>query len=204
MIDFLKIFSHKTNFYKLLIRQCKYTLDGAAELHSYFESGDFSKAEHLKMLEKEADNERKNLICELDENFITPFEREDIFALSKAIDDILDYFTSTSKEMQVYKMESTKELKNIVNVLRDATYNIYKAVCLMAEAKKEAMEYALKAKKQENKVESLYRKYVAALFESDDIKYILKTREVYRHLSNCADVIDSSADIIEHILVKMI
>lgn len=106
--------------------------------------------------------------------------------------------------MQVYKVEPTKELKEMVEVLREATMNVYNAVRLMPEAKNEAMEYALKAKKSENKVESLYRNNVAALFESDDIKYILKTREIYRHLSNCADVIDSSADIIEHILVKMI
>lgn len=203
-MDFIKIFSHKTNFYKLLIKQCKYTLDGGDALQRYFDTGDPEEAENLKKLEKDADNERKNLICQLDENFITPFEREDIFALSRAIDDILDYFNSTAKEMQVYKVEPTKELKEMVEVLREATMNVYNAVRLMPEAKNEAMEYALKAKKSENKVESLYRNNVAALFESDDIKYILKTREIYRHLSNCADVIDSSADIIEHILVKMI
>lgn len=203
-MNFVKVFSHKTNFYKLLIKQCKYTLDGADALQRYFETGDIQEAESLKKLEKDADNERKNLICQLDENFITPFEREDIFALSRAIDDILDYFNSTAKEMQVYKVESTKELKDMVDVLKEATVNVYNSVSLMSETKNEAMEYALKAKKSENKVESLYRKNVAALFESDDIKYILKTREIYRHLSNCADVIDSSADIIEHILVKMI
>lgn len=203
-MDFAKIFSHKINFYKLLLKQCKYTLDGSDVLSRYFETGDPKEADNLKKLEKDADSERKNLICQLDQTFITPFEREDIFALSRSIDDILDYFNSTAKEMQVYKLESTKELKDMVEVLKDATQNIYKAVSLMPEAKDQAMKYALKAKKSENKVESLYRKNIAVLFESDDIKYILKTREIYRHLSNCADVIDSSADLIEHILVKMI
>lgn len=203
-MDFAKIFSHKINFYKLLLKQCKYTLNGADVLLRYFETGDSKEADNLKELEKDADSERKNLICQLDQTFITPFEREDIFTLSRTIDDILDYFNSTAKEMQVYKLESTKELKDMVEVLKDATQNVYKAVSLMPEAKNEAMDYALKAKKSENKVESLYRENIAVLFESDDIKYILKTREIYRHLSNCADVIDSSADLIEHILVKMI
>lgn len=203
-MDFAKIFSHKINFYKLLLKQCKYTLDGADVLLRYFETGDSKEADNLKELEKDADSERKNLICQLDQTFITPFEREDIFTLSRTIDDILDYFNSTAKEMQVYKLESTKELKDMVEVLKDATQNVYKAVSLMPEAKNEVMDYALKAKKSENKVESLYRENIAVLFESDDIKYILKTREIYRHLSNCADVIDSSADLIEHILVKMI
>ena len=61
-MDFAKIFSHKTNFYKLLIKQCKYTLVGADSLHKYFETGDPADADNLKNLEKDADNERKNLI----------------------------------------------------------------------------------------------------------------------------------------------
>lgn len=203
-LEFLKIFSNKTNFFELLIRQCKYTLDGSAALQKYFETMNDAEAERVKVLEKEADNMRKNIIEELERTFITPFEREDIYSLSRTIDDILDYFNTTVKEMETYEMVSTEKLTNMVNVLNEATSDIYNAVCLMSEGKKEAMQYALKAKKKENEVESLYRKNVAELFENDDIKYILKTREIYRHLNNCADKIVTSADIIEHILVKII
>lgn len=203
-MEFTKIFSHGTNFYKLLIKQSKFTLDGAAVLQNYFKMQDEAEVKKVKKLEKDADEERRNLIDELDKTFITPFEREDIFELSRSIDDILDYFNTTVKEMEAYKVKSTDELRNMVNVLKEATEDIYNSVCLMSEGKKEAMKYALKAKKSENKMESLYRKNVADLFEIDDIKCILKTREIYRHLNNCADKIDASADILEHVLVKMI
>jgi len=62
----------------------------------------------------------------------------------------------------------------------------------------------VKAKKCENKVESLYRHSIAALLMGDDIKYIIKMRELYRHLSNCADRIDETSDLICHILLKEI
>lgn len=203
-MEFMKIFSGGVNFYKLLIKQSKYTLDGALALSRYFEKQDDSETDKVKCIEKKADEERKNIIQELDKTYITPFEREDIFTLSRAIDDILDYFNTTVKEMRVYEIKPTERLKSMVNVLKDATEDIYNSVCLMSEGKKEAMQYALKAKKKENKMESLYRENVAHLFKDNDIKYILKMREIYRHLNNCADKIDSSADVIEHVLVKMI
>jgi len=66
------------------------------------------------------------------------------------------------------------------------------------------MRFAVGAKKYENEIENLYRKYVAELLKGDDIKYILKMREIYRHLSNCADKISLAGDILGHILIKMI
>lgn len=53
-------------------------------------------------------------------------------------------------------------------------------------------------------MESLYRHSVAALLMGDDIKYIIKMRELYRHLSNSADRIDQASDLICHILMKEI
>jgi uncharacterized protein Yka (UPF0111/DUF47 family) len=64
------------------------------------------------------------------------------------------------------------------------------------------MQNAMKAKKSENQVEALYRESVANLLNEDDIKHIIKMRELYRHLSNCADRIDQAADYICHILMK--
>ena len=110
----MKIFSGGVNFYKLLIKQSKYTLDGALALSRYFEKQDDSETDKVKCIEKKADEERKNIIQELDKTYITPFEREDIFTLSRAIDDILDYFNTTVKEMRVYeKIDET--VNNLLN-----------------------------------------------------------------------------------------
>jgi uncharacterized protein Yka (UPF0111/DUF47 family) len=142
------------------------------------------------------------LLDELDKTFITPFEREDIYMLSRAIDDIIDYGDSTLDEMEIFRLEPTEALGKMVEIILELT----RAICLAVECLENnqaiSCEYAVKAKKLENKIEDLYRRMLAELFENDDIKYVLKMREIYRHLSNCADKGDLAADVIGHIIIK--
>lgn len=204
-MNFLKkLFSEKTDFYKLLQEQCQLTLDGVISLQNYIETASREYADKVIKAEKAADKKRQELIDALDNTFITPFEREDIFSLSGAIDDILDYCDTTVKEMDVYHIQPTNELKIMIETIRKGTELVYFSLCNLNKNKKEAMRFAVGAKKYENEIENLYRKNVAELLEKDDIKYILKMREIYRHLSNCADKISLAGDILGHILIKMI
>ncbi|MDK2794159.1 MAG: uncharacterized protein PWP75_788 [Caldanaerobacter sp.] len=198
------LFTESIDFYKLLQEQSKLTLQGVTALERYMFTGSEEDGKEVTRLEKLADRKREELIKELDRTFITPFDREDIFNLSKAIDDILDYSDSTVEEMEIYGLEPTPELREIVEVIRISTQLIHESVCNLNKNRKEGMKQALQAKKYENRVENLYRKNLAKLFEGDDIKYILKMREIFRHLSNCADRIDLAGDILGHIYVKMI
>lgn len=198
------LFSKGVDFYDLLKEQSELTLDGVYELEKYMSTCDLNDGHEVNKIEKLADAKRKYLIDELDKTFITPFEREDIFGLSKAVDDILDYCDTTVKEMEIYELTPTVELKQMVAIIKKSTEFIYKSVCNLNKNRKEGMEQALKAKKCENEMETLYRENLAKLLKGDDIKYIFKMREIYRHLSNCADRIDLAGDILGHILVKMI
>ena len=62
---------------------------------SYLETGNPQVAADLSLKEKEADEVRRILIDELNRTFVTPFDREDIFALSRSIDDVIDYADTT-------------------------------------------------------------------------------------------------------------
>jgi predicted phosphate transport protein (TIGR00153 family) len=198
------LFTESVDFYRLLQEQSELTLKGVTALERYMFTGKEEDGKEVTRLEKLADRKREELIKELDRTFITPFDREDIFNLSKAIDDILDYSDSTVEEMEIYELGPTPELREIVEVIRISTELIHESVCNLNKDRKEGMRQALQAKKYENRVENLYRKNLVKLFEGDDIKYILKMREIFRHLSNCADRIDLAGDILGHIYVKMI
>lgn len=200
----LKIFGCKVDFFQLLMEQAEYILKAVGALESYVHSLNPDDAEEVKSLEEQADRKRFELVQNLDSTFITPYDREDIYMLSKSLDDILDYYKTTVKEMEIYQIGQSPELAEFVSVLKDASVNIYDSVCNMEKKPKTAVNCAVKAKKCENRVESLYRHSVAALLMGDDIKYILKMRELYRHLSNCADRIDEASDMICHILMKEI
>jgi uncharacterized protein len=195
------------NFLRLLGEQADLTLRGMDALVVYVQAHDPAVARQVTDIEKEADEVRRILIAELNQTFVTPIDREDIFALSRTIDDVLDYAYSTVVEMEMLKVESTTFLHRIASLLRDAAYELNLAVQRLEAHPGVANDHAQRAKALENRVEDVYREAIAALFSGpQDLQHVvemLKMREVYRHLSNAADRGDQAANVICDIVVKM-
>ncbi len=204
----LRIFKRKEdNFISLIRQQAELTLKGFEALKNYMETRNPEKAAELAATEKEADEVRRILIEELNRTFVTPIDREDIFALSRAIDDMVDYADSTIHEMEVLKVNPTEHMRRIVSLLRDAASEIYLATQRLKDHPGVSMEHAQRAKALENRIETVYREALAELFSGpEDVSHVikmLKKREVYRHLSNAADRGDEAANLISDIVVKM-
>jgi len=193
-------------FHDLIARQAALTLEGLDILVEYLKAPSAELAADLRMKEKEADEIRRILIDELNRTFVTPFDREDIFALSRTIDDVLDYAYSTVSELHVLKVTPTSFMERIASLLRDAGYELLLAVQRLKKHPAVAIDHAQRAKALENRVEDVYREAVADLFSGpEDVHHIvemLKSREVYRHLSNAADRGDEAANVISDIVVK--
>jgi len=189
--------------------QTALTLEGIEALKAYMDNQGKETADKLRIKEKEADEVRRILIDELNRNFITPFDREDIFALSRTIDDVIDYAYSTVDEMEILEVKPTSYMQRIASLLRDAAYELLMAVDRLEDHPGVAGDHAHRAKALENRVESVYREALADLFgeakgdNNEAILQILKQREVYRHLSNAADRGDEAANVIADIVVKM-
>lgn len=202
------LFKKRQNiFISLVHNQAALTLEGLEALVSYFENPDPATVKLLTLKEKEADEARRILIDELNRTFVTPFDREDIFALSGAIDDVIDYAYSTVNEMIVFKVEATPYMRRIASLLKDAAYELLQAVDRLGEHPNVAGDHVMRAKQLENRVEEIYREALADLFSSatdlEQMLKIFKLREVYRHLSNAADRGDEAANVIANIVVKV-
>lgn len=204
-----KLFSRKkqpNRFLELLIQQAEYTVHGMEALKEYMRDQDNTLAERISRMESEADEVRRILIDELNRTFVTPFDREDIFALSLTIDDILDYAESTVDEMVTLKVAPNSFLERMVSLLYDAAVEIHRGVQRLEDHPNVANDHAVRAKALENRVESVYREALAELFHDpddlNDVMEILKYREIYRHLSNAADRGDQAANAIGDIVVK--
>ncbi len=205
LTDFFR--PRQSNFFKMLLAQADMTREGLAALEDYMQSADPQGAKRVIFLETEADELRRILIDELNRTFVTPIDREDIFALSRAIDDIIDYARSTVDEMSIFGVQPNGYLKRMVAILREATEEICLSVTQIKARPMLASEHAARAKVLENQAEAVYREAIAELFREPrtvaDLIYVLKMREIYRHLSNAADRGDETADIIGDIIVKM-
>jgi len=195
------------NLVRLLIEQSEWTVQGLEALLTYMRDADETSANTVRKCEKEADEVRRILIDELNRTFVTPLDREDIFALSRAIDDILDYAYSTLDEMTVLHVTPNTYLQRMVSLLRDAANEVHLAMLRLKDHPAVATDHAQRAKALENRVEGVYREAIAALFEGpadpEHIVEMLKLREIYRHLSNAADRGDEAANIISNVVVKM-
>ena len=204
----MPLFSRKKSdrFIELLIRQAEHTVDGLQTMHQYMQQPNEESARRVSQIEKAADEERRILIDELNRTFVTPIDREDIFALSRAIDDVLDYANTTIEEMVMLNIRPNAYLVRMGSLLADAASEILLGVRRLEDHPNVAQDHAVRAKALENRSESVYREAIADLFSMPtDVEHVvemLKLREVLRHLSNAADRGDEAANVIGDIVMK--
>ena len=204
----MKLFQRKPDrFIQLLIKQAEFTLQGMDGLVDYMRTQTDESANRVRRSEKEADEVRRILVDDLNHTFVTPLDREDIFNLSRSIDDILDYAYSTVDEMEILHVKPNSYLQRMASLMRDAAEKIRLAMLRLNDHPNVANDHAVRAKALENRMEGVYREAIAALFQGpQDIEHIvemLKLREIYRHLSNAADRGDEAANVISDAVVKI-
>jgi len=204
----MSILSRKkpNRFLELLIKQAEFTVEGMQALLEYVKEPSEEVAQRVTQIEKEADEVRRILIDELNRTFVTPIDREDIFALSLTIDDVLDYAESTVEEMYLLDVKPNAYIERMVSLLTDAAREICMGVIRLEDHPNVATDHSVRAKALENRMETVYREAIANLFQMprdiDHVVEMLKLREIYRHLSNAADRGDAAANVIGDIVVK--
>ena len=204
VVDLLgKLFPKKKDFFKMLLDQTVTVEEGLALFVEFINNPTVENGKRVNEAEEEADEVRKVLVDELNRSFVTPIDREDIFALSRAVDDMMDYAKSTVEEMTLFEVSSDIYIKKMVEALHNASKDVTLAVKHLKIHPGVCAEHIVRARKTENFVEHRYREGLVELFKTTDVIQILKKREIYRHLSNAADRAAAAADIVNDILVKI-
>ncbi len=195
-------FRKRFDFYRLLLEQARMSEEGMKLLCDFVRAPTESIGNQVKQTEKEADELRRQLIEAINRTLVTPFDREDIFALSRSLDDMIDYANSTVEEMMLFQTPTNAHLVEMGVALFEGAREITAAVESLRHMPNGLQGHIIRAKKSENRMEHLYREALVELFKVPDVVTIIKMREIYRHLSNAADRGDEAADILSDILVK--
>lgn len=200
-------FQHRPNQFIERMREQAYIVAlGTEALVDYMEHPNRKNAIRVRELEKQADEERRMLIDELNRSFVTPIDREDLFALSRAIDDVLDYAYSTTSEMDILNVAPTPQLCAMARLLRDSAEEIRHAMERLEQHPSVAGDHAMRIKAIENRMDTLYAEALASLFnEPDNLKEVvnmLKLREIYRHMFHAVGSAEQAANIIGDIVIK--
>jgi len=189
-------------FYELLDRHAALLCEASATLLQYIETGDAALSDQVHEIENRGDETLRDMIEALQDTFVTPIDRQDLYGLSAAMDRMLDYLNNAARELKLFAIGATPEMAAMGKILTDATHHILDAVQALHSEPKRATDAARAAINAEHRMEDVYRKTIAVLFDDPDLPRALKRREIYRHLSNSADRAESIGRLVRKIVVK--
>lgn len=194
-------------FIEQLIEQAKKTHEAIVFLEHSLDDDTASKLEHIKSINNEIEEIRKILIDDLHNTFITPIDREDIFNISNALYDMIDYAMTTVDEMHILKVKPDDRIRKMVVLVRNQTEELQLCMERLSKNPRVAGEHAMNTKHIEKEVEREYRKALRDLFTDpvnlDILPSIFYKREVYRHLSNMSDRAEIAANIFGIVVMKL-
>ena len=196
------LFPKEKDFYKMLESQSKVTLKGIEAFSDYMHRERSSTEQIISDIEHEADEIRRLLIDDINKTFITPIERQDLFGLSRVVDDFIDLAKSAVEEFNIYSLEPNEHLENMGLIIRDGVKQIDIAISLLKEHPSISIERCISAKDIVDDGSILYYTALKELAESEDIKYMFKMREIYKHMLEINNKISEAANIILDIIVK--
>jgi len=147
---------------------------------------------------------------QINNSFVTPFDREDILGLAQSLNKVLDHIQGTMEKMVIYKCEQPKEkyIPALVSVLEQASEEIKKTVLNLHDVKanhNSIIASCEKIRAHEQEGDNLYRAGIARLFEqTNDAVYMIKWKEIYEHLETTLDYCEDVSNILKGIAVKYV
>jgi uncharacterized protein len=158
----------------------------------------------IKDVEHKGDAQTHDIIKKLNKSFITPFDREDIYALSAALDDILDLIDACSQRVVMYNVEKpTPEAKELAFIILKSCQTIDKAVALLGGKLEPIAEYCVEVNALENEADRVCREAVSRLFDQEkDPIQLIKWKEIYETLERATDKCEDAANILESVVMK--
>ena len=157
----------------------------------------------IKDVEHSCDILMHSVTTKLNKSFITPFDREDIYTLSIALDDICDYIGATARAIMMYDIQKTNEYsKHLAKIINSLADEVYAAVSILH--KPNGMnKHFVEIHRLENEADDVYFRAMADLFKnSSNPMNVIKWKELYDTMENATDKCETVANIIESIVLK--
>jgi len=179
------------------------------EMMTHFDQVE-QRAEELRGDEHEGDLVVERIIKALDRSFITPMDREDIHALAKALDDVLDNMEETSHRLEAFRIDRpTPQAIKMAEIIQECCTHLSQAVHLCRRMKElDKMEISLReVGRLENEADRIYRDTESEFFQDppttiEGILNMIKWRELYSWLEETVDACRTVAQVISEIVVK--
>jgi uncharacterized protein len=196
---------HDTTFYDLFTEAAAHLVEGAALLAEMLGDGMDRNgiARRMRDAEHAADETTHAIIRRVNTTFITPFDREDIYALASGLDDVMDFMDEAVDLVLLYEVvKLPKELANQVEVIQQCA-ELTAASMPRLRAMSDLEEYWIEINRLENLGDKSYRRILAKLFSGKyEALEVLKLKDIVDSLEAAIDAFERVANIVEQLVVK--
>ena len=202
----LRLTPRDTTFFDLFAAQAVHLVTGADLLGQMLGADRSTRKEIGKRIadaEHEADDATHSIMRRLNQTFVTPFDRDDIYTLASSLDDCMDFMEEAADLIVLYKVDALPaRVSDQVQVLQRAAELTAEAMPRL-RSMDSLSEYWVEVNRLENQADKIHRKLLAQLFdEVTDPIQLMKVKEIVEKLEDAADAFEKVANTVETIALK--
>lgn len=163
----------------------------------------WEQADAIKKVEHKCDSITHEVIQRLNRTFVTPLDREDIHALARTLDDVMDAIDAAAALIRLYRLESVRfGVRELAQIITASTAQIRPALEAL-EHNKGLITHAVEINRLENEADRVHQQAVSRLFEDErDPIMVIKWKETLDFLEAATDRCEDVANVLEGVMVK--
>ncbi|MGQ0762701.1 MAG: DUF47 domain-containing protein [Acidobacteriota bacterium] len=201
-----KLLPREDQYFDLFVQMTNYIVEAVRELRDMLNDKQPNFAEYsqrIKRLEHACDELTHTISTKLNKSFITPFDREDIYLMSSALDDIVDLIDDAARAIIIFDVREIKPYaQDFAGVLEKMTEQLREVVAMLQKPKN-LTQRLVEIHRLENDGDDIYHNAIAELFhEERDPLTVIKWKEIYEKLEAAVDRCENVANIIESVMIK--
>jgi len=160
-------------------------------------------AREILICEQDGDRITHDIIQRLNQTFVTPIDREDIYALASALDDVVDYTEEVADYLGLYKIEAPmSQAQDLAHVLQAASRQIAEAMPRL-RGFKDISHYTVEINRLENDGDRITREAIASLFDNGiDPMVVIRWKDIFERLEEAIDACEHVANTLDGIIIK--
>jgi predicted phosphate transport protein (TIGR00153 family) len=161
------------------------------------------RARDVRDCEHEGDRITHDIIQRLNSTFVTPIDREDIYALASALDDIVDYIEEVADYLGIYRIEAPMaQAQQLAGILHQSCRAVCAAIPRLRTFK-DIQHYTVEINRLENDGDRVTREALASLFDhGTDPMFVIRWKDIFDRLEAAVDATETVANILEGIVIK--
>jgi uncharacterized protein Yka (UPF0111/DUF47 family) len=198
-----RIFPLEHDFLQMLLDQAVQTQAGVEAFVAWLETDCSGPPDEVRRIERDLDRMRYELEETLIDAFSTPFDREELYSLSRQMDYILNFSTETAREMHAFGVRPDRTIDRMSLLLLEGTRTVVRAVSVMTSDEERVRESIREGRAALHRIEDAYIDGLAELFRGSDSMEALRRREIYHHLRDGGRALRGTLDVLHRAVVGL-